>query len=939
MPTPRAPTPAAQPAGLRAARAGARRPRLARRPHRGAHRPRRRRRRPGRSRRLGRPRGRRPPAPGRLDRVDAADPDARRGRPAPAGRAPPRRRVPGHGRLAARRVEPQGVDRATCSRPAARPAAGCSSPTSSPGPADDDGAPAGPIARHYRCTVCRDQRGGTEQRHGAARAEDLARALSDAGAARGARPGRATGSRWSTARRTSSTSCSTCTRRASSSALAGDHGADRGRPAGGAGRSPRSGWRCSTRPPVEPARDRPAGAAAAADRRRPRQAAGRRPSGASATRGWRSRTAFRLVRGFVQRLEGGALGPVQARLGEDLRASRRAPRRPSSRSPARRPSVRSRDGDGLGRAGSRPSRGSGSCSASRRCARASTASPRPTTGRPGPWAARRPRCCPIEPWPTVAARAVVVAGRRRSAGRWRRSSRRWPATVGSSSSWTAAPRRSRRSPSAAASAGYRVVVARLAEPGRRRRRRRRAGAARRRPCRPGRGRGPTSRCPPSPGGAGDPDRRARAAACSPRRSGSTSGRSRRADAARVVTDAAVETLRARGEPARFERLFGEILVGLDRSGQLRRLVDRRAAARTDARRPTTAHGAAPRAGPTSRPDARARRRPTGRPAAGAPAATAATAARRSRRRATLSPTPRRTRSSACWRSSATSSPGPTSTRLTRDRARPLVAGRPRRPRRRRAAARRPRRVGRLQPPVDRRAAVRDARSSSASPRCSPATTCPTRRSSAPASTATAARPARPTACVTGDDLLRRSQEHTELAGGLADGGHRLGHARLDRPSASRRRAVRRPAATLGDLLDDRERGAYLGGIGRAVDDLAEVDAIWYIRGKVALLFEVEWTAMLGEPLLRRHARIGDGRAARPVPRRRPRADRARPPQARALAAPAGRDGRAAAGTSSSGTTSGRSSPPSAPDLDDLEPLLGLDPVVERGGEQMPLFGG
>ncbi len=28
-----------------------------------------------------------------------------------------------------------------------------------------------------------------------------------------------------------------------------------------------------------------------------------------------------------------------------------------------------------------------------------------------------------------------------------------------------------------------------------------------------------------------------------------------------------------------------------------------------------------------------------------------------------------------------------------------------------------------------------------------------------------------------------------------------------------------------------------------------------------------------------------------------------------------------------------------PDLDDLEPLIGLDPVVERGGEQMPLFGG
>ena len=38
-----------------------------------------------------------------------------------------------------------------------------------------------------------------------------------------------------------------------------------------------------------------------------------------------------------------------------------------------------------------------------------------------------------------------------------------------------------------------------------------------------------------------------------------------------MTETAVETLRARGEPARFERLLGEILVGLDRAGQLRRL--------------------------------------------------------------------------------------------------------------------------------------------------------------------------------------------------------------------------------------------------------------------------------------------------------------------------------------------------------------------------------
>ncbi|MBI3751765.1 MAG: hypothetical protein HY263_08960, partial [Chloroflexi bacterium] len=44
------------------------------------------------------------------------------------------------------------------------------------------------------------------------------------------------------------------------------------------------------------------------------------------------------------------------------------------------------------------------------------------------------------------------------------------------------------------------------------------------------------------------------------------------DAARSIADTAVEVLKARGEPARYERLLGEILVGLDRAGQLRRLV-------------------------------------------------------------------------------------------------------------------------------------------------------------------------------------------------------------------------------------------------------------------------------------------------------------------------------------------------------------------------------
>ena len=62
-----------------------------------------------------------------LARVEPADADARRGRPAPARRPPPRRRVPGDGRLAAPRHRASRSRSATCSRPAARRAAGRSS--------------------------------------------------------------------------------------------------------------------------------------------------------------------------------------------------------------------------------------------------------------------------------------------------------------------------------------------------------------------------------------------------------------------------------------------------------------------------------------------------------------------------------------------------------------------------------------------------------------------------------------------------------------------------------------------------------------------------------------------------------------------------------------------------------------------------------------------
>ena len=56
-----------------------------------------------------------------------------------------------------------------------------------------------------------------------------------------------------------------------------------------------------------------------------------------------------------------------------------------------------------------------------------------------------------------------------------------------------------------------------------------------------------------------------------------------ADVRNTVVEVAVESLKARGEPASADRLLGEVLVGLDRAGQLRRLVTDRDLAAPDNR--------------------------------------------------------------------------------------------------------------------------------------------------------------------------------------------------------------------------------------------------------------------------------------------------------------------------------------------------------------------
>jgi len=187
---------------------------------------------------------------------------------------------------------------------------------------------------------------------------------------------------------------------------------------------------------------------------------------------------------------------------------------------------------------------------------------------------------------------------------------------------------------------------------------------------------------------------------------------------------------------------------------------------------------------------------------------------------------------------------------------------------------------------------------------------------------------------TADDLLQRSQEHSESIAILTDLGHRLGMSVW----ISRREQERRvDGHLLASWLDAREQRAYLPLITRAsTEELEQVDCIWYVRGRAALMFEVEWTAMLSEPVLRRHSRIAAGdelvRFLVVAPERteliRYKLERS-PLLRQAL-----EDGNWHILKSNHLRTFAAREVPS---LADLEPFLGLDPPADRTGEQMPLF--
>lgn len=656
---------------------------------------------------------------------------------------------------------------------------------------------------------------------------------------------------------------------------------------------------------------------------------------------------FRLVRGFVQGLEGGLLGPIQARLGEDLRALGEGTA--TAVLAVASPSAIRALGDGrpsdprvrliLGQPAVRPDldRLASAYHGTAWTLGRAAASLLPVDALAGgtlrtPWS-----------WQAVALGRSLAA----AAGVMARDGRVVQFVDGGPEALTAVV-------VGAASAGFRLTAARLAEPG--------DDAPSvvefvppNAPLPPG----PRTRAnvglPSVPGGPGDPDLVPGPGLFAPperfdRRPFSDN------EAARVVSEAAVETLRARGEPARFERLFGEVLVALDRSGQLRRFAvgslpdiggDREGADGRAA--PDPGDQGEGRGAPSV--DARASGTPgTGRTGAGA-GAEATTDARADGVDVTTTATttgPTTAPTTAETTDARRPDPVERLVRLIRDefsrtsqhRLEEIEPGRWWLGDRSDRDSAAPPLADRVEWSVFSLLSTGGSMTESAFferiatlytghdlPDETLVRACLASYRSAGST---------PDRLATGDDLLRRSQEHAELIAGLVGAGHRLGmRVWIGEREQTRRYGPGR--GTLGDLLDERERLAYLGSIARAVDALAEVDVIWYVRGKVAFLFEVEWTAILGETLLRRHDRIGrDDKLIRFLAIAPERTELVRHKLERS---PLLRDAMDAGAWNVIKWDHLRTfCAADAPDLASLEPLLGLDPMVERRGEQMPLFG-
>jgi hypothetical protein len=362
------------------------------------------------------------------------------------------------------------------------------------------------------------------------------------------------------------------------------------------------------------------------------------------------------------------------------------------------------------------------------------------------------------------------------------------------------------------------------------------------------------------------------------------------EAARAVVDAAVDVLKLRGEPVSFGGLLGEILVGLDRAGHLRRLVRPPAAADTQDGEAQPGDVASPE----PEPDQVERLLTLVRDAlAGTDGRRLVKLederwwlAQRSDRDAAAVPLSDRVEWAVF---SLLSAAGPMSEAAFLERIGGLFTG----------------------PDLPDEGLVRACLESYRSI----------------AST--------PDNLVTVDDLAKRSQEHTQMLAGLVDLGHRLGFSCWIGSRQQSRRIGRTPLAA---RLDAREAAGppYLGRL--RAEDLDDVDVIWYVRGRMAFLWEVEWTAMLGDTVLRRHARMApDERVVRfcVVLPERVELVRYKLERSPLLRAELEEGGWHLMKADHLREWMGRESV----GLADMEPLLGLDPAIERTGDQLSLFSG
>jgi hypothetical protein len=419
-----------------------------------------------------------------------------------------------------------------------------------------------------------------------------------------------------------------------------------------------------------------------------------------------------------------------------------------------------------------------------------------------------------------------------------------------------------------------------------------------------------------------------------------------AEVEREVGEIAVEVLRSRGEPARFERLLGQILVGLDAAGHLRRLVGTRTFGGDgggEAGSGTAGSGDA--GGGGTPPDA------DGGPPEGQPGPTPRSGAFHARDASASQ--------EAAWFGGGARRAGDADAReaapvdqvaLLLD----LVAGELRRAGRRRLAEIEPGQwwlgtasdVAQAALPLSDRVEWAVFSLLSTSGRLTEAAlferiAAMFRGSDAPDAAIVRAcldsyrsLASTPDALRTNDDLQSRYAQHTSVLADIAEYGHRLGLKVWIRRSEQEREIGGLP---LGERLEEQERRAYLPLILHApVEALENVDAMWYVRGRLTFLFEVEWTAMLGDPVLRRGALIPQiddlVRFLVIVPER---AELVRTKLARSAVLREAMERGNWYILKSNHLR--RLIEAEGADLDRLRPLLGLDPEIETAGEQLPLF--